>query len=65
MTLPRREDDVQIVGGEEEDSGDAFAAYYADADKAMDRPPEFCADLGLAVEQLPPNVTVKQLWALL
>mmetsp|Transcript_18075 Transcript_18075/g.60502 ORF Transcript_18075/g.60502 Transcript_18075/m.60502 type:complete len:146 (+) Transcript_18075:700-1137(+) len=67
VTMPKREDDVEIVanGDEMDGVGDTFAAYYADADKTKDREPEFNADLGLAVEQLREGLTVKQLWALL
>lgn len=60
IPIPRREDDVEIVDSAE--TADTMAAYLADAAKTSDREPVFCADLGLAVESLPPGYTVSKLW---
>jgi len=45
-----------------EDEPDAMAMYYADVNKDSDRDPVFNPELGLAVESLPPNVTLQNLW---
>ena len=47
----------------DEDHFDALAAYYADGDKEVDRPPVYSADLGLAIEELREGVTVEDLWS--
>ncbi|GLI70245.1 hypothetical protein VaNZ11_015091 [Volvox africanus] len=57
------EQDVEIV--EPTDRGDALAQYYADATKGVDRDPVFCAELGLAIEQLKEGLTIEQLWSVL
>jgi hypothetical protein len=41
----RKQDDVEIVGEEEEN--DAFAMYYADVNKHGDREPVYHPDLGM------------------
>ncbi|OQR98438.1 bardet-Biedl syndrome 5 protein [Achlya hypogyna] len=61
LKAPRRIDDVEIVQ-EESSSIDAFAAYYAAANKNQDRPPAFCKDIGLAVESLPEGIALADLW---
>jgi Bardet-Biedl syndrome 5 protein len=63
VTVPRREDDVEI---DDEEVSDALAAYYADgagdAGDADARPPAVHPVLGLAVEQPPEGITLEQLW---
>jgi Bardet-Biedl syndrome 5 protein len=54
---------VEIV--ENADRGDALATYYAEATKGVDREPVYCAELGLAVEQLKEGLTIEQLWSVL
>ncbi|GAB1601059.1 Bardet-Biedl syndrome 5 protein homolog isoform X1 [Argonauta hians] len=56
-------DDVEI----EDDDGtsDAFAAYFADCCKSRDHEPVFSDYLSLAVEKLPDNVSLKNLWNVL
>ncbi|EQC27808.1 hypothetical protein SDRG_14392 [Saprolegnia diclina VS20] len=61
LKQPRKVDDVEIVQ-EESSSIDAFAAYYAAANKNQDRPPVFCKDIGLAVESLPEGIALGDLW---
>eukprot|EP00899_Mesostigma_viride_P025515 jgi/Mesvir1/6148/Mv00848-RA.2 len=63
VTIPRQADDVQIVN--DEDGVDAFAMYYADGLKTSDREPEFCPELGLAIEKLKDGLTIEQLWNVL
>ena len=46
-----------------EEHFDAFAAYYADGDKEVDRPPVYSTELGLAVEELREGVTLDDLWS--
>lgn len=60
---PCSEQDVEIV--DVADRGDALAMYYADATKGVDRDPVYCAELGLAVEQLKEGLTIEQLWSVL
>ena len=55
------EDDVEVVGGGEEEN-DAFAMYYADVNKHGDREPVYHADLGLAIETLPEGISLEMLW---
>ncbi len=54
---------MEIV--ENADRGDALATYYAEATKGVDREPVYCAELGLAVEQLKEGLTIEQLWSVL
>ncbi|KAG2502102.1 hypothetical protein HYH03_000594 [Edaphochlamys debaryana] len=61
--LLQSEQDVEIV--EPPDRGDALAQYYADATKGVDRDPMYCAELGLAIEQLKEGLTIEQLWSVL
>ncbi len=37
-------------------------AYFADPHKAKDREPVFSEELGLAIESLPDDYTLKDLW---
>eukprot|EP01027_Heterolobosea_sp_BB2_P005811 GEZU01008838.1.p1 GENE.GEZU01008838.1~~GEZU01008838.1.p1 ORF type:complete len:104 (-),score=36.61 GEZU01008838.1:106-417(-) len=46
----------------EEEPSDAFAAYYADGNKNVDREPVFDKDIGLAIEKLRDGVTMSSLW---
>mmetsp|Transcript_7758 Transcript_7758/g.12410 ORF Transcript_7758/g.12410 Transcript_7758/m.12410 type:complete len:343 (+) Transcript_7758:83-1111(+) len=64
LKAPRKLDDVEILGDEEE-AGDAFAAYYADANKNVDKEPVYSSELGLAVERLPDGLTIQHLWSVL
>lgn len=59
MTITRKQDDVEIL---DTDTSDAFAAYYADDSRQADREVVFNAELGLAMEALPANMTVQELW---
>jgi Bardet-Biedl syndrome 5 protein len=54
-------DDCQIVG-DDEDTVDTLAMYYADPQKSADREPIFNEELGLAVESLGNGLTVQKLW---
>lgn len=60
LKTKRKQDDVEIVGEEEEN--DAFAMYYADVNKHGDKEPVFHPDLGLAIETLPEGITIEMLW---
>jgi len=64
LVQEKKIDDVEIIGNDEE-AGDAFAAYYADENKNIDRDPVFSAELGLAVERLRDGFTIEQLWTVL
>eukprot|EP00741_Cyanophora_paradoxa_P005592 tig00000912_g5420.t1 len=64
LKVPRKMDDVEIVGDEEE-TGDAFAAYLSEGNKNKDRDPVYSSELGIAVEKLPPTVTLSSLWTVL
>eukprot|EP00803_Ostreobium_quekettii_P007620 evm.model.scf_75.2 EVM.evm.TU.scf_75.2 scf_75:9856-14024(+) len=55
------EEDVHIV--DEEDKGDVFATYYADASKSLDRPPVYSPELGLAIEALRDGDSLEQFWS--
>lgn len=61
VKVERTQDDVEIVG-EDEDALEVLASYYADGQAAPDNPPVFNQDLGLAIEQLKPGITLQQLW---
>ena len=61
LPVPRREDDVEIIGGDE--ATDTFAAYFADTSKEADRPAVFDEYLGLAVETPREGLTTEKLWA--
>ena len=63
VTVPHTADDVEVVSGE--DTADAFAAYFADSNKEVDRSITFNADLGLAVELPPEGHTLEKLWSVL
>lgn len=64
LTVQQEDDDVDIIG--EGETQDAFASYYADlvdgGDTADQRPPVYSDDLGLAIEQLRPDLTIAKLW---
>lgn len=64
VTVPRTQDDVQILDTDGENA-EAFAAYYADGTKSKDKEPVFHPDLGLAVEGLPEGVSLASLWSIL
>lgn len=57
------EDDVHIV--DTSVRSDLWATYYANGDSSAERPPVYCAELGLAVESLRDGATVEQLWSIL
>jgi len=61
VRITRVEDDNDIITNDSEES-DAFAAYFADANKASDREVVFDLDLGLAIESLPAGSSVETLW---
>ena len=47
----------------EDDAADAFAAYFADSSKEVDRDVVFDPMLGLAVESLREGLTTEKLWS--
>ncbi|CAH8532155.1 unnamed protein product [Heterobilharzia americana] len=47
-----------------EDNCDILSTYLADATKLTDREPVYNEDLGLAVERLPENYSIFDLWKL-
>lgn len=59
-TIPQPEEDAEIV--EDEDAYDSLAAYYADPEKEQDREPVFNSEIGLAIESLPNDKSLSQLW---
>jgi len=61
LKQPRKIDDVEIVE-DQSSSMDAFAAYYAAANKNQDRAPIFCKEIGLAIESLPEGLSIGDLW---
>ena len=63
ITVVHKEDGLDRDVVEEEEQGDAFAAYFADAAKRADREPVLSHELGLAVEKLPDGLTLEQLWS--
>jgi Bardet-Biedl syndrome 5 protein len=60
LTSSLVEDDVEVFS--EQLPSDAFAAYFADANKRCDREPVFSPELGLAIEKLPDGFTLTSLW---
>eukprot|EP00294_Goniomonas_avonlea_P013960 CAMPEP_0114553076 /NCGR_PEP_ID=MMETSP0114-20121206/7462_1 /TAXON_ID=31324 /ORGANISM="Goniomonas sp, Strain m" /LENGTH=345 /DNA_ID=CAMNT_0001737989 /DNA_START=14 /DNA_END=1051 /DNA_ORIENTATION=+ len=63
LKVPRKQDDVEVIG-DDQDGGDALAAYYAHGmGKSTDRNPVFSPSLGLAVEQLQEGITLEMLWS--
>eukprot|EP00617_Octactis_speculum_P018719 CAMPEP_0185754070 /NCGR_PEP_ID=MMETSP1174-20130828/12728_1 /TAXON_ID=35687 /ORGANISM="Dictyocha speculum, Strain CCMP1381" /LENGTH=259 /DNA_ID=CAMNT_0028432137 /DNA_START=46 /DNA_END=825 /DNA_ORIENTATION=+ len=60
IPAPRIIDEVEILKHDEESPG--YAAYFADMSKNRDRSVTFDAGLGLAVESIPNNMPVSQLW---
>lgn len=58
----RQQDSEGSEGADEGVEGDGWALYYADVNKAQDRPPHCHPDLGLAVEALPEGITLDMLW---
>mmetsp|Transcript_45498 Transcript_45498/g.99081 ORF Transcript_45498/g.99081 Transcript_45498/m.99081 type:complete len:349 (+) Transcript_45498:212-1258(+) len=63
LQVERSQDDVEIVGDDEEDAPEAFAAYYADSHQQEAREVELSQELGLAIEKLPEGFTAKGLWS--
>lgn len=61
MTVPRAEEKLEVIETEDE-VADAFSAYYADANKNVDREPVFSPELGLAIERPKEGVTLDMLW---
>lgn len=61
MRQLRVQDNVEIL---EDDSptADVFAAYYAAANKNKDREAVYSNSLGLAIESLPEEISLEQLW---
>lgn len=62
VTVPRTEDDIEIISTQEATGSDALAIYYAQAQKVCDRDVIYNPTLGLAVESLPQETTLEQLW---
>lgn len=60
----RVHDDVEIVD-DDTNTADAFATYYAAANKNKDRDAVYSPELGLAIESLPEGLNVGQLWNIL
>ena len=60
VSVPRKIDQMEIVDVDA-DIGSGFAAYLAARDSG--RGPVFNEELGLAVEALPPGITMKKLWS--
>jgi Bardet-Biedl syndrome 5 protein len=60
LKLKKPSDEVEIV--ENEEDTDAFAVYYADVNKNLDREPIYNAELGLAIEKLREGLTIQSLW---
>ena len=52
-------DDVEII---DEGISDAFAAYYQDGSKNVDRKAVYDSSIGLAVEKLREGATIQSLW---
>jgi Bardet-Biedl syndrome 5 protein len=61
LKQPRKQDDVEIEESQSS-SMDAFAAYYAAANKNQDRAPTYSKELGLAIESLPEGFSIGDLW---
>jgi len=65
LTVPRTQDDVEIVDTDEV-AHDASAAYFADgAKRAADREVVLSPELGLAIERLPDGFSAKSLWSVM
>jgi len=64
LTVPRTQDDVEIVDTDEV-AHDASAAYFADGAKRFDREVVLSPELGLAIERLPDGFTAKSLWSVI
>jgi len=62
LKVPRVDEDVSITP---EESADVLASYYMEIANHRDRPPTFCPELGLAVEQVVDGYTIGQLWSVL
>jgi hypothetical protein len=56
------EDDIEIISTQEATGSDALAIYYAHAQKVCDRDVVYNPVLGLAVESLPQETSLDQLW---
>ena len=59
LKVARVDDDVEIL---DDDTNDAFAAYFADGAEQTDREITFDNDIGLACEALPDGWTMQLLW---
>jgi len=60
VTVEYQEDEIEIT--DENNTSDAFVAYYADGYKKTDAEPVFCPQLGLAIEKLKDGFTLESLW---
>jgi len=59
-------DEVDEIDENHMESNDAFAAYVAEGGhEGRDRPPVYCPELGLAIEQLKDGYTLDSLWQIL
>lgn len=54
-------DDMDVLEEPRGEISNVLAAYLADGQKS-DRPPVYCAELGLAVESLKDGYTLQKLW---
>ena len=52
-------DKIEVI---DDDDIDIIGAYYADANKNSDKNIIFSTEIGLAIEELPKNVTLSKLW---
>mmetsp|Transcript_5175 Transcript_5175/g.7215 ORF Transcript_5175/g.7215 Transcript_5175/m.7215 type:complete len:344 (-) Transcript_5175:92-1123(-) len=59
FALPRAEDDVEIVDG---DDVEPCLLYQPDGEKEIDREPVYSPELGLAIERLKDGTTLQSLW---
>ncbi|CAH8502741.1 unnamed protein product [Schistosoma turkestanicum] len=59
------EDIDDFKGRTTEDHCDILSVYLADGTKLKDREPVYNEDLGLAVERLPENYTISDLWKII
>lgn len=59
LKVARVDDDVEIV---DDDTNNAFAAYFADGAEKTEREITFNEDIGLACETLPDGWTMQSLW---
>lgn len=59
--LPRDDDEIDDAI----EVSPAINAYITDGQEHINRPPIYCPDLGLAVEQFPEGFTLQSLWEVL